>query len=86
MHHLPSAFPLVIADPGRLLFEGRVQALFLRGEEGCIEILPHHADISLSLVPGEIFYVTEEGERTALESQCHGFFHMKDNRASLLLL
>ncbi|MFA6636323.1 MAG: hypothetical protein WCV56_04385 [Candidatus Omnitrophota bacterium] len=49
-----SRFGLLIMDPDRVIFEGKVSSLFLKGDTGEFEILPFHYPVLSLLAEGDI--------------------------------
>jgi F0F1-type ATP synthase epsilon subunit len=47
-------FDLLIMDPDRVIFEGKVSSLFVKGDTGEFEILPFHYPVLSLLTLGDI--------------------------------
>lgn len=53
---------LIIYSPEKTIFDGEVSLVEVPGTKGRFEILKNHDAIITTLQPGEIRYVTSEGE------------------------
>ncbi len=58
-------FHLEIATPDGICFDGEVESILLRTDDGDVEILAGHADFLASLSTGRARLITESGERFA---------------------
>lgn len=58
---------LKIISAERVLFEGDALSVTLPGELGQFTVLPRHASLVSSLVPGKIKYSVPSGERHEIE-------------------
>lgn len=47
-------FDLLVMDPDRVIFEGQVSSLFLKGDTGEFEMLPFHYPVLSVLAEGDI--------------------------------
>lgn len=54
---------LTIISAAGVVFEGEVSSVTLPGQKGSFTVLNHHASLISTLVAGEIFYVTPDGQR-----------------------
>lgn len=58
---------LKIISSERIVFEGEAVSVTLPGEMGLFTVLPRHASLVSSLVPGKITYTVPGGERRHLD-------------------
>lgn len=65
-----STFRLKIATPDGALMDDEVGALFLRGAQGDLAVLPRHAAFVTSIQPGAIRVENEDG--TMRKGECNG--------------
>ena len=53
---------LKIISAERILFEGETSVVTLAGEKGRFTVLPHHASLISTLVPGKLRYMSGSEE------------------------
>jgi F-type H+-transporting ATPase subunit epsilon len=82
---VPKLFHLTILSSDKKIFEGDLQSLIAPGGLGYLGILPDHAPLITTLVPGKITLRDAAGKTTALDSKANGFLEIIKNRATILL-
>jgi len=77
-----SQFNLSIISPERKLYEGRVQEVFVPGQEGGMSILPRHAPLLAALRKGTIVVKNNNSSQEfEIES---GFIEVNEKQATIL--
>lgn len=64
-----ASYNLKILTLDEVFFDGPVQTLTVRGVDGDFQILPRHADLIAVVMPDDIRFMTEQGERHAFISR-----------------
>ena len=80
-------FNVSILTPDRSLFDGGVEYMCVQGGAGSMGILPDHAPLLSTLVPGKIeLRISEPSVKTILfNTQKNGFIEINKNVVSILL-
>jgi F-type H+-transporting ATPase subunit epsilon len=78
-------FKLTILTPDRVVFDGEAEYVYVPGGAGYMGVLPHHAALIASLVPGR-FEVRRPGKPQAVfTTKAPGLFEVNKNAVSVLL-
>lgn len=73
---------LEIVTPEKVMFQGKVDEIYVTTADGAIGILPHHINLFTKLVPGELkLKISGKEEYLAITS---GFLEVSDNKVSIL--
>ena len=75
-------FPLLIATPDGVIFDGMAESLLVKCADGDVEILAHHADFFSSLGIGRARIKTADGSRLA--SAAGGFLSVTKDKVMLV--
>lgn len=80
-----STFGLKILASDKVFFEGRSPFLVVPQEDGEKAIMPHHEDMMMAIVPGEMRFQKDDGtwQKAAVSS---GFVQIINNRVTVLVL
>lgn len=73
---------LEIVTPEKVIYEGKVDEIYVTTADGAIGILPHHINLFTKLVPGELkLKISGKEEYMAITS---GFLEVNNNKVSIL--
>ncbi len=76
-----AVFHLTVATPDGSLYNGEAEALYLRGTEGDLGILPNHMNFAAAIGMGHAKVVTSEGTKNA--ACIGGLVVVRDNEVSV---
>lgn len=76
---------LRIISPTDILFEGEARSVTLPGALGSFTVLPHHASLISTLVPGNIAYRTEAGEEQTVATTSGGLVDVDNDIVSVCI-
>ena len=82
---MESTFGLEIYASNKLFFSGRARSLTVPVEDGEKAFLAQHANLIAAIVPGEMRYEDDEGNKVAV-AVSSGFVEMINNRGKIFCL
>lgn len=82
---MESTFGLEIYASNKLFFSGRARSLTVPVEDGEKAFLAHHANLISAIVPGEMRYEDDEGNKVVV-AVSSGFVEMINNRGKIFCL
>lgn len=79
---MAATFGLEIYASNKLFFVGRASSLVIPAVDGELVFLAHHSNMVSAIIPGEMRFEDEEGNKT-LVAVSSGFVEMINNRAKV---
>ena len=78
-------FQLNILTSDKSLYDGKAVYLTAPGEAGYLGVLPNHAPLVTTLIPGKIILKDEKGGQRVVESKGKGFLEILNNEVTILI-
>ena len=80
-----NTFSLEILASDKQFFSGRAASVVLPAPDGGVQILAHHENMIIAVVPGTVEFVTKDGESRACVVSS-GFAEVINNRVRVMVL
>ena len=82
---MSKTFQLDIFSAEKTIYHGPAVSLTAPGEAGYLGVLPNHAPLLTTLIPGKIVWKDAEGKSAVLESKTRGFLEIFKNEVNVIL-
>ena len=82
---MDKVFQLNILTSDKAIYDGKAVYLTAPGEAGYLGVLPNHAPLVTTLIPGKIILKDEKGEQRVVESKGKGFLEILNNEVTILI-
>ena len=82
---MDKVFQLNILTSDKAIYDGKAAYLTAPGEAGYLGVLPNHAALVTTLIPGKIILKDEKGEQQVVESKGKGFLEILNNEVTILI-